>query len=90
MTILHPDRSTSTTATVMPQDATARYQSLAHRKGLWVILVSGDFAAEGRISDVTRPNLSSDHPAPIVTLDHGYGCVRGPVLAGDLISAPLI
>ena len=87
MTIIYPDRSTSTTATVMPKDATARYQSLAHRKGLWVIFVSGDFAAEGRISDVTRPNLFSDTPAPIVTLDNGYGSVTGPVLAGDLISA---
>jgi len=89
MTILHPDRSTPT-ATVMPKDPTARYQHLANRKGLWVILVTGEYAVEGRITDVARPNLTSDDPAPNVTLDCGYGSIVGPVLAGDLISAPLV
>ena len=89
MTILHPDRTSTPSAIVMPHDPVARYHNLTNLKGLWIILISGDHAIEGWINEIARPNLASDTPAPVVTLDGAYGSVTGPVLAGDLIAAPL-
>jgi hypothetical protein len=87
VTILNLERAPA--ATVAPADPGARYRLLSHLAGLWVILVSGDFAVEGRILKVVRPNIFADAPAPLVTIDTGTGLLTGPVLAGDLVSAPL-
>lgn len=87
MTILHLERAPA--ATVAQADPGARYQFLSHLVGLWVILISGDCAVEGRIVKVVRPNLFADAPVPVVTVDTGCGLLTGPVLAGDLVSAPL-
>lgn len=88
MTVLHPDRAGAPSAIAASADPRDRYQSLASLVGLWVILVSGDCAVEGWIVKVMRPDLTSDAPAPLVTLDTGYGFLTGPVLAGDIISSP--
>lgn len=87
MTILNLERTHA--ATVAPADPCARYRLLSHLAGLWVVFVSGDFAVEGRILKVVRPNLFADAPAPLVTIDTGCGLLTGPVLAGDLVSPPL-
>jgi len=89
VTILHPDRTSTPSATVMPNDPVNRYHCLTNLKGLWIILISGGYAIEGWIDEIARPNMASDIPAPVVTLNSAYGSVTGPVLAGDLIAAPL-
>jgi len=90
MTILHPELTTTPSATVMPADPIARYHTIKNFSGLWVVLVSGDHALDGRITHVARPNMGADIPVPIITIDTGHDKIVGPVLAGDILSAALI
>jgi hypothetical protein len=89
VTILQESCTTTPGATTMPVDPTTRYHTLVNLKGLWIILISGDHAVEGWLIDITRPNMSSETPAPVATFANEYTSVMGPVLAGDIIAAPL-
>jgi hypothetical protein len=86
MTILHPD---SVTLTEYPDDPITRYHGISLLAGLWVILITGDYVVEGRLVNVEQPDMASDDPCPVVTLDTVDGPLTGNVLPGDMIVAPL-
>lgn len=86
MTVLHPAVLPVGTAIVAPAAPMERFAALAALVGLHVVMVSGDFTVEGRVSCVHRPDPGSDHPAPVITIDTGRARVRGAVLAGDYFS----
>jgi hypothetical protein len=89
MTIHNLEGTYTSSATVLPNNPNLSYQHLCTLKGLWIIFISGDFAIEGWIVDVTRPDFTNDYPSTGVTIDTGYGTVTGPVMGGDIIAAPL-
>jgi hypothetical protein len=83
VTILHPEN------TAIAPNPAARYHTITNYIGFWIILITGEYAVEGRLVHVARPDLTSECPSPVVTIDTGYGSLTGPVLDGDIIAAPI-